>query len=269
MLKPKYIEWLVEEEGVCFEDEIPLNCYRLDYLLDDSVLDDWALHLRRHYTFDEELAESVAIHNLSPEEFLREFIIPQKNDAFGPTSRSNDITEILISDLFQFILSYTVPRCKQHNRSSKTQSEHGTDILAYKFVSEDKNPNKSDELLAIEVKSGISKDCYDPIKNAVKDSQKYDEYRHALTLEYYRKKLKYIGKTEQANEIIRFQKKSEYPYNITYIGAGIVSKEHIENNILIGITGDSLKLRDDNKVFLIHGKKLMKLTHHIYERCIK
>ena len=269
MNRPEYIKWLIEEAGVVFEDGIPLNCYKLDYCSDEEVFNDWALHLRRHYTFDEELEESLALHKITAAEYLRKFVIPQKDEGFGPAARSSDITEILIADLFQFVLHYTVPRCKQHNRSGKTQSEHGTDILAYKFERDDKKPKASDELLAIEVKSGISDDSYNPIGNAVRDSQEYDEHRHALTLDYYRKKLKYMSNYEQSKEIARFQQKTEFPYKTTYVGAGIVSKTDIENSVLIGVTGESLRLRSDNKVFLVHGTKLMELTHEIFERCIK
>ena len=42
---------------------------------------------------------------------------------------------------------------------------------------------------------------------AVADSHKFDEVRHSLTLNYYRKKLRSIGNHEQANEISRFQQK--------------------------------------------------------------
>lgn len=269
MQRPKYIEWLIREENILFEDGVPLNCYKLDYVFDATVFDEWALHLRRHYTFDDELNESLSSHKISAEEYLRKYVIPQKSEVFGATARSNDITEILISDLFEFVLKYTVPRCKQYNRSGKNQSEHGTDIIAYKYKNKDKIVNKADELLAIEVKSGISSDSYDPINNAINDSQKYDEHRHAHTLDFYRKKLKSISNFEQSQEVARFLQKTEFPYKITYIGAGITSREYIENNIILGIKGDDLNLRSDNKVFLIHGKKLMDLTHEIFERCTK
>ena len=272
MEKPKYIDWLVSEEDIVFEDGIPLNCYKLDYNTNAAFFDDWALHLRRHYTYDDELRDSISIHEiegLSVEEYLRKYIIPQKDEAFGPTARSNDITEILFSDLFQFVLNYTVPRCKQHNRSGKNQSEHGTDIIAYKYNHIDKIPNRLDELLVIEVKSGISSESYDPIIDSISDSHKYDEVRHALTLDFYRKKLNSINNIEQSKDITRFLLKSKFPYKITYIGAGINSKEYIENKVIIGIEGDSLNLRSDNKVFLVHGKRLMELTHEIFERCTR
>lgn len=120
MDRPQYINWIAREDGVVFEDQQSLNCYRLSYVIDNAILDDWALHIRRHYVSDGELEEDAALNNLPVEEYLRQFIIPQKNEPFGPTARSNDISEILFADLFEFVLNYEVPRCKQYNRSGKT-----------------------------------------------------------------------------------------------------------------------------------------------------
>ena len=117
MDRPQYVNWIVREDGVVFEDQQPLNCYRLSYVIDDAILDDWALHIRKHYVPDGELEEDAALNKLTVEEYLRQYVIPQKGDPFGPTARSNDISEILFADLFEFILNYEVPRCKQHNRS--------------------------------------------------------------------------------------------------------------------------------------------------------
>ena len=268
MNPPKYINWFVEESTVTLEDGIPISCYRLDYVVDDAVSCEWALHLGQHYESDAELKESLAATGMSVEEYLRTHVIPQKNDPFGPTARSNDFTEIMVSDLLEFIQGYTVPRCKQRNRSGKTQSEHGTDILAYKYAKSPRTPDNKDELLAVEVKAGLSSDKYKPISDAVADSHTYDEVRHALTLNYYRKKLRDIN-NEQANEIARFQQKSEHDYIITYIAAAIISRDQIANDVVSGIRGGDLELRQDNKVFLIHGKKLMALAHDIFERCVK
>lgn len=127
MDRPQYVNWIVREDGVVFEDQQPLNCYRLSYVRDDAILDDWALHIRKQYVPDGELEEDAALNKLTVEEYLRQYIIPQKGEPFGPTARSNDISEILFADLFEFILNYEVPRCKQHNRSGKNESEHGTD----------------------------------------------------------------------------------------------------------------------------------------------
>ena len=268
MQRPKYIEWITEENSVVLEDGTPLACYSLDYKLDDHVFDDWALHLRKHYVRDGELDESLSVNGLTVEQYLREYVIPQKNDVFGPSSRSNDITEILVSDLLEFVFSYKVPRCKQQNRSGKTQSEHGTDIIAYKFHNIDKTPSKNDELIAAEVKAKLTSTDAGAIIDAATDSKK-DEHRFAHTLDYYRKKLKSLGNASEANDVARFQQKTENNYNITLIGAAVSSQADIPDKIIMGITGEQLCLKSNQKIFYIHGKKLMDLAHIVYDRCVK
>jgi hypothetical protein len=269
LYKPAYVNWFVEESNVTLEDGIPITCYRLDYKLDENVFREWSLHIRRHYESDEDLIDSLQATKMSLENYLRSKVIPQKNDPFGSSSRSTDFTEIMISDLIEFIFGYDTPRCKQYNRSGKTQSEHGSDILAYKFSKSDKIPNEEDELLVIEVKGGLSSDNYTPITDAVSASHEYDEIRHTHTLNYYRKKLREMKNNVQKEEISRFQQKSECDYHITYIPSAIISRVTISDNIIYGIKGVDLELRNDNKIFLVHGEKLMDLAHTIYERCIE
>lgn len=266
---PRYIKWFVNERSTCLEDGVPISCYKLDYSIDDVLFDEWALHIRRHYESDDELKESLSDTELSAEEYLKTYVIPQKSDPFGPTARSNDFTEIMISDLIEFVNGYTVPRCKQENRSGKSNSRHGTDILAYKFDNPNHTPSAKDELLAIEVKAGLSSDSYQPINKAVADSHKYDHVRYAHTLNYYRKLFRDKQKYRQADEIARFQKKSEYDFVLTFIAAAIISRENIPTNTIIGVSGENLSLQSDDKIFLVHGKKLITLAHQIYERCIK
>lgn len=269
MDKPRYINWIVHEEGTTFEDGVSLECYRLDYKLDPDILNEWAKHIRRHYISDGDLTEATNVLSLSSKDYLNTYVIPQPDEGFGNTACSNDITEILVSDLFEFILNYTVPRCKQYNRSGKNQSEHGTDVIGYRFKKGSDSPSKDDELIAIEVKAQLSTTSFHPIKAAITDSQKYDEHRYALTLDYYRKKLKSIGNVQQANEITRFQLKPEKPYRTIFVGAGVSSIETIKDNIIVGITGDSLSLQHNNRVFFIHGKKLMDLAHEVFRRCVE
>ena len=269
MYRPQYINWIVREDGVVFEDQQSLNCYMLSYVIDNAVIDDWALHIRRHYIPDSELEEDAVLNNMSVEEYLRQFVIPQKNEPFGPTARSNDISEILFADLFEFVLNYEVPRCKQYNRSGKNESEHGTDVIAYRFFIDEKKPHKNDELVAIEVKALLSsKEASKVIKDAVDDSKK-DEHRVSHTLDYYRKRLRYMGKSSEASSIARFQQKAEYPYRISYVGSAISSLPDIKRNVIVGIKGADLKLKTDQSVFYVHGADLMSLTHQVFERCTK
>ena len=246
MEKPQYIDWIVEENGIVIKDDIPLKCYKIDYKDDESILDDWALHIRRNYIEDTEL----------------------KEDELGATVRSADITEILISDLLEFVHQYSVPRYKLKNRSGKNNSQQGTDVIAYKYKNEDKTPNDKDELVAAEVKATLSNTEYTPIKNAIIDSRK-DEHRLARSVNYCRKRLKELGKIEEAEEVKRFLFKPDNNYRITYVAAGVSSRENVDDAIELNFSGEELEIRKNELIFYVHGKKLMELTHNIYQRCCK
>lgn len=278
MDKPEYLRWIVEEAAVIKNFDKTLKCYYISYNDNPDVLDDWALHIRRHYISDEELEEECESLEISPEEYLKTYIIPQKEEGFGPTARSNTISEILFSDLLEFVFEYQVPRCRQYNMSGKTVSEHGTDVIGYKFAKKDKTPSREDMLVATEVKAVLSGNDTSVIKKAVEDSAK-DEYRVSLTLNYMRRKLRDMGKNEEAKDIARFQMKTKagYDYRISYIAAGITSitslvKEMIDGKeiqVIPGVDGAGLAISDDSSVFFVHGKNLMNLAHEVYERCKK
>ena len=268
MEKPQYINWIVEEAGIVIKDEIPLRCYKIDYKDDESVLDDWALHIRRNYIEDVRLKDDADDNEMTVKQYLHDYIIPQKGEDLGPTARSADITEILISDLLEFIHQYSVPRYKLKNRSGKNNSQQGTDVIAYKYKNEDKTPNDKDELVAAEVKATLSNGEYSPIKSAIIDSRK-DEHRLARSVDYCRKRLKELGKMTESEEVKRFLFKPDNNYRIIYLAAGVSSRENVDNIIELDFSGEKIKIRSNELIFYVHGRKLMELAHNIYERCCK
>ena len=268
MEKPQYINWIVEEAGIVIKDEIPLRCYKIDYKDDESVLDDWALHIRRNYIEDVQLKDDADDNEMTVKQYLHDYIIPQKGEDLGPTARSADITEILISDLLEFIHQYSVPRYKLKNRSGKNNSQQGTDVIAYKYKNSDKSPSNKDELIAAEVKASLSNDQYTPLENAIIDSHK-DEHRLARSINYCRKRLNELGKVSEANEVKRFLFKPDNNYKITYAAAGISSRQDVDDVIELSVAGEELEIRNGEEIFYIHGERLMELTHNIYERCRK
>lgn len=120
MERPLYINWLVNEEGVTFEDGVALKCYKLSYETDEAVFDDWALHIRKHYVEDDELTDDSVATGLSIEDYLRKYIVPQKQEELGPTARSNDISEILFADLFRFLYKGIIIK---HNKTEPTYTK--------------------------------------------------------------------------------------------------------------------------------------------------
>lgn len=268
MDRPQYIDWIIEETGVLIKKNTPIQCYIIDYKADSGVLDDWALHIRRNYINDNDLLNDSATNGMTIEQYLKEYVIPQRYEPLGPTARASDIGEIIVSDLLEFILEYSVPRYKMINRSGKNNSQQGTDIIAYKFYKDDKNPNEHDELVAAEVKATLTKNDYSVLETAIKHSIK-DTHRLARTIDHCRKRLNELGRISEMHEVARFLNKTEIDYKITYVAAGISSCESVISPIELSVTEEQLEIKIDRQIFFIHGKKLMELTHAIYERCIK
>lgn len=267
MKKPLYLDWIIKEDGITIEGDIPIKCYKIDYNDDEEIINDWALHIRRNYIDDEELVEDAECNDITAEEYLTRYVIPQKNEPLGPTARSGDITEIIISDLLEFIFGYTVPRFKMKNRSGKNSSKQGTDVVGYKYFNADKTPSDNDTLVATEVKAHLTESGYGSIKDSINDSIK-DEHRLARTIDCCRKFFKNSNK-ELSKEITRFLFKPDNNYKIIYASAGFSSRESVDNNIILTKSDEKLEIRKGQEIFYIHGKKLMDLTHRIYERCKK
>ena len=277
MERPSYLDWIIEEDGVVLDNGEPIKCFRIDYLEDERTLDAWAVHVRRHYISDVELAESCEDLDMTPEEYLKQNVIPQRGEnRMAGTARSNGISEILFMDLFEFVNGFEVPRCRLDNMSGKTVSEHGTDVIGYKFHNEDKTPDEKDLLVTVEVKAGLTSNSTEVIEKAVIDAKK-DEYRLAQSLDYMRKKLKRMNQQDKANDILRFQKKTQVGYEVDNYAAGMSSVEKVPEKSIAGrkrkvvpeIVGDELRLKGDAGIYYVHGKRLMELAHKIYDRCVK
>lgn len=260
--KPKYMPLLIEEK-VKTHNNKKIICYNLKFTKDDAILNDWALHIRRHYISDQELQNSCMELGLTKENYLKEYCIPQDYEVLGVQCMSGDFAEIVISDIFEFLYSYKVPRIKMENRSGKNNSEHGTDVLALKYANE---PSPEDELIVSEVKSNLSNNKdYSVLDTAINDSQKYDidNHRYAHTLDFLRKRCKEKQELDLAKAIARFQAKTELPYKTIFIPAGINSLDKITTDIIIE---NEEYLTANKQLIYIHGDKLLELLKDLYRR---
>ena len=173
--RPNYIEWLISEEK-----ELPgvaTKCYELRWETDETALESWALHVRRHYIRDDELYEDCKAYGKPIREYLQTSCIPTHSDVdrLGPSTRSGDFAEIIISDMLQFIEGLTVPRYKQIDRTNPNSSDQGSDVIGYK-VTNPNLPRNDDTLLTVEVKAKLTDpiDLAGTIAKAAKDSKKDD-----------------------------------------------------------------------------------------------
>ena len=86
-----------------------------------------------------------------------------------------------------------------------------------------------------------------------------------------------MNKQAEAEDILRFQKKTKYDYQLENYAAGMSSLEEIpeqkvdgnEMKIIPEIVGEDLRLKGDAGIYYVHGKSLMELAHNIYDRCVR
>lgn len=259
--RPDFIDWLAVEKDTIIRGA-DTRCFSLDWSIDESRLDSWALHVRRHYMRDDELSKHVDFFGLALDEYLQASVIPDV-----PQIRSGDFTEIVISDLLQFVEGYEVPRYKQHARKDKNASEHGADVIAYKLNDPD-TPCDEDELLTVEVKSRCSStDLKGGISEAAEDSPR-DISRRAINLDYYSRCSLRDGDMRTAKEMRRFLDAGEHPFVSTF-GMGVVAGIKDAKKHLAKFDAGSLCIESGRTVFIIHGTKLMDLVNEVYDRCVQ
>lgn len=266
--RPDYIKWMVSEAIEL--DGVSTKCYRLDWEIDEALLDAWSLHVRRHYIRDDELLEDCDEFEMGADEYLREYCIPGRT-RLGNAARSGDFAEMLISDALQFIEGYESSRYKQTGRTNKDNSDQGSDVIAYK-VNDPLVANPDDVLCVVEVKARLSKPYLkEAIENAAKDSKKDtsgDLLRLGASLRSISKKSRIEGDETTAGIARRFMNKVERPYVLEKGAAAVVSMENIEFEMK-KLKADQLGLMADEKLIVVHGKRLMDLAHSIFDRCMK
>lgn len=257
--KPKYLATTTQiplnQPGLNY----PIESFKLASNYDDATLSEWALHIRRHYTRDDQLAPISAIQPI--EEYLRELIIPD-----AERTRTGDFGEIVVADIIQHNEGYIVPRYKQFDRDDKNMSGQGVDVVAYKLKSP-LTPQTDDELLLIEVKSSRTESRVWPSLNKAKKEYRRNLARRALSVNNIRRRATMLNDLITANEMRRFQDQNAVDFKETNGYAIVVSIDDMQYHIDHFRT--KIKENDNERVYVVHRTQLGKLIDAIYERCTK
>ena len=255
--KPKYLTTTTQIQL----HQSSLNCtiesFKLASEYDDTTLTEWALHIRRHYRRDDELA---SISDIQPtDQYLRELVIPDEE-----TTRTGDFGEILVADIIQHNEGYIVPRYKQFDRSDKNLSGPGVDIVAYKLKTP-LTPQTTDELLLIEVKSSRAENRVGPSLSKAKKEYRRNLTRRALSVDNIRRRANMSNDLTTANEMRRFQDQNAVDFQETNGYAIVVSIDDLQYHIDRFDT--KIKENDNERVYVVHRAQLGNLIDSIYERC--
>jgi hypothetical protein len=255
--KPKYLTTTTQIQL----HQSGLNCtiesFKLASEYDDTTLTEWALHIRRHYARDDQLA---SISTIQPtDQYLRELIIPDEE-----RTRTGDFGEILVADIIEHNKGYIVPRYKQFDRDDKNMSGQGVDIVAYKLKTP-LTPQTDDELLLIEVKSSRAENRVAQSLRKAKQDYRRNLTRRALAVDNIRRRATMLNDLITANEIRRFQDQNAADFQETNGYAIVVSIDDMQYHIDHHNT--KFKENDEEPVYVVYRAQLGNLIDSIYERC--
>lgn len=82
--KPKHCEWFTDTNAVLqTQDGIEVPVWKFEAQDDTEIMKEWALHFRRSYCSDEELAEMSKLHGVDSSDYLKQFVMPSKENYSG------------------------------------------------------------------------------------------------------------------------------------------------------------------------------------------
>lgn len=236
---------------------------------DPVLLDNWALHFRRQYCTDQELPELLSGTGMTVEQYLNAYIFPDKTKAPGPSIRSGDFAEILISDYLEFILNLWVPREKYAEKASNNESVKGVDIMGFHQL-DAVTPLPADALYAFEVKASLSGGTYGgQLQNAVSDGSSDQHVRLAVTLNATKRRYLRERKTLEVSRISRFQNPTDNPYKYVSGAVAVLCHTAFNEEELAKTLANAHSNVEDLYLMVVRSDLQMQLVHELYERACK
>ncbi len=239
----------------------------LEFCFDDNeiVLSEWAKHFRNQYCRDDEIDTLRNGTGLSRAEYLMNIKFPDSSTAPGPSIRSGDFGEILVSDYIEYILNYWVPRTRYANKTVRNESTKGCDIIGFRII-EDGKYKDDDTLIIFEAKAQlVTKSNKSRLETAVVDSKK-DPTRKAESLNAIKQRLIYQGKISEAKQIDRFQNSEDHPYKEIYGASAIISTEILDTKIIADFDASDHPSYSNLRLLIIHGTNMMNLVNELFKR---
>lgn len=246
-----------------------INVWEFSPPTDPAILDSWALHFRRQYCTDQELPELLCGTGMTIEQYLNAHIFPDKVKAPGPSIRSGDFAEFLISDYLEFTLNLWVPRGKYADKASNNESVKGFDILGFHQL-DIATPNRGDALYAFEVKASLSGGIYGgQLQNAVDDGSNDQHIRQAFTLNATKRRYLREGKTLEVSRIARFQNPADNPYTYYSGAVAVLCNTAFNEEELAKTLANTHSNEAALYLMVVRSDLQMKLVHELYERACK
>ena len=238
--------------------------WELGVKIGDPVVSAWARHFRQSYCADSDI--DLLRLDLSRGEYLKTLVFPHATEKPGPSIRSGDFAELLISDFLEYVQGFWVPRYKYQDKASPNESVKGSDVLGFHQLT----PGValiSDQLVVCEVKAQLTGNKYkDRLQTAIEHSSKDIAHLRLATSLNALKRRAVIGKLHDKVELVaRFQKKTDSQFILKSIAAAVLT-ENIFDEVSVAEVDCSSHANSGNiELIVVKGEQLMELVHKLYE----
>lgn len=238
--------------------------WELSVKVGDALVSDWARHFRQSYCADTDI--DLLRLDLSRKDYLTTMVFPHATQKPGPSIRSGDFAELLISDFLEYVQGFWVPRYKYSDKASPNESVKGSDVLGFRQA-QPGVASVQDTLVVCEVKAQLTGVKYkDRLKTAVADSSKDIGHLRLATSLNALKRRAVIGKLQDKVELVaRFQKKTDAQF-VLKSSAAVVLTDHLFDATSVANVDCSSHANFHNlELIVVKGAQLMQLVHKLYE----
>ncbi|MBI0424821.1 DUF1837 domain-containing protein [Acinetobacter sp. ACIN00229] len=243
-----------------------IEIWELKEVTDEAILSSWAKHFRQQYCSDSDIDLLISgTPYKTKKDYLNEVIFPDKSRAPGPSIRSGDFTEILLTDFLEFIWEFWVPRGKYEEKWNRNESIKGVDILGLQMKDVNQH-NPEDVLITIEAKAQLSSTRYNnTLQNAINDSSK-DILRQAQTLNAIKRRLLSSNDIQKVMLVERFQDKADRPFTYKPCAIAVLNDIAFDESLIRLSDSSNHSNLSALKIIIFKGNDLMNFTHQLYER---
>lgn len=241
-----------------------IEVWELKHDSDERILSSWAKHFRNHYCRDTEIDVMRRGTPHSRMDYLLNMKFPDERHPPGPSIRSGDFAEILISDYVEYLLNYWVPRTRFADKNIRNESPKGCDVIGFGIVDE-YSEDPDDTLVIFEVKAKLTRMRTSRLQDAINDSMK-DQVRKAESLHAIKQRLRYNNEAQKAIIVERFQNNLEYPYKEIYGAAAVLDHEYYDPSLESKCTTLGHPRCGQLRLIIVLGEQMMQLVNSLYLR---
>lgn len=263
---PGHVQWLTATgQTVTTSCGSKVAIWELKHVADNPVLSGWARHFREHYCKDDEIDPLRRGTPHSRKDYLRLIKFPDSTKAPGPSTRSGDFAEILVSDYLEYLLNHWVPRTRYSDKVNRNESTKGCDVIGFRIIESGKDSN-NDLLTIIETKAQLTvQKIKNRLQDAVDDSMK-DVARKADSLNAIKQRMIRQKELGNAAKVERFQNPVDRPYAEQMGAAAVLSTSVFDPQLLSKTDTSNHPQHKKLSLVVIHGPDLMALTNELYRR---